>query len=307
MEKIAHVYGGGSIKGIWQCGAINNVLNRGIYPDIITGISVGNLNANLLANLVGKQHINNPNKPLNWHEIGVEFKKFWIDNITCPESIAIKKGALKLIWELVRGKFNGFTDTTPLRKLLQKTIELRYLERSGLKISSGCVNVAEGKIIYVDPSIQNYHQYIIASTVIPFMMPVEKIGMQNFIDGGLIDSAPIGQAIKMGATKIIVFANHPEKIGYRDINIHNPLVYADRITEIIVNNTINDDIVEAQLINELLSNNVVCKKTEGKKIIDIKIIRPQTTIELEIDKFNTNDIRENWELGWNEAESTKLF
>ena len=307
MGKLAHVYGGGSIKGIWQMGAINNVLERHYYPDIATGISVGNLNANLLVNRVGLHYTNNPSKQVNWYEVNQYLKDFWFNNITCPNDVAIKKSVLKLAWEFARGKFNGFSDTSPLKKILNETIQTRNLINSGIKLSSGCVNIAEGKIIYVNPTFDNYNQYVIASTVIPFMMPIEKIGMQNFIDGGLIDSAPIGQAIKMGADKIIVFGNHPEKVGYREINIHNPLEYAERIMEIIVNNTLNNDIMEAQLINELIKDKVKCKRTEGKKYIDIKIIRPQTTIDLKLDDFDKSDIAKTWLSGYNEAKNSELW
>jgi len=307
METIAHVYGGGSIKGIWQMGAINNVLSKGIYPAILTGVSVGNLNANLLANKVGEHYNVHPSKRVNWMEVSDYLKQFWMDNITCPNDIAYKKGVLKLIWELARGKFNGFSDTTPLRNLINRTIEPRNILNSRLKISSGCVNLDEGKIIYTNPSMANLNQYILASSSIPFMMPVEQIGQLKFIDGGLIDSAPIAQAIKMGATKIIVFANHPEKVGHRAINHNNPIEYADRLMEIIVNNTLNNDLMEAQLINELLTDGVRCERTKNKKLIDIRVIRPKTNIDLKIDNFTKGEMIDIWQMGWDEAESSSLM
>jgi predicted acylesterase/phospholipase RssA len=306
MDIIAHIYGGGSIKGIWQMGAINNVIGRGVYPDILTGISVGNLNANLLANKVGEHYIKHPNKSVDWDEVNNYLKDFWFNNITCPDDIAYKKSAIKLVWELLRGNFNGFSDTTPLRKLINETIDSRNVLNSKLKVSSGCVNIEEGKIIYTNPQMANYNKYVLASSSIPFMMPVEEIGQLKFIDGGLVDSAPIGQAIKMGATKLIVFANHPEKVGHRTINHNNPLVYADRLMEIIVNNTLNNDIMEAQLINELLKDGVKCKRTENKKVIDIKVIRPKTRIDLKIDKFTKEDIKNTWQMGWDIAEGIKM-
>jgi len=287
MEKIAFALGGGSIKGIHQMGAINNCLERGFHPDLLTGISVGTMNANLLVNKVGQHYTNHPNKPVNWQEVSDYLKEFWLQNITCPEDIAKKKGILKILWEVVRGKFNSFSDTAPLRKLIEKTIEVRYLKQSGLKLSCGCVNLEEGKILYTNTDMQNYLQYILASTVIPFMMPVEEIGSLKFVDGGLVDSAPVGQAIKMGATKVIVIANHPERVGHRAINHNNPMEYADRLMEIIVNNTLNNDLMEAQLINEMLKKDIKCSRTEGKKIVDIHVIRPQNTLDLKIDNFTS--------------------
>ena len=293
-KKVAFVLGGGSIYGIWQMGAINNIIGRGIYPDILTGISVG------------KHYNNYPNKEVDWNEVNIYLKNFWFENITCPDDIAYKKSAIKLLWELLRGKFNGFSDTKPLRKLINENIQTRNVMRSRIKISSGCVNIEEGKILYTEPSMSNYNQFVLASSSIPFMMPIEQIGQLKYTDGGLIDSAPIGQAIKMGATEIIVFANHPEKVGHRAINHNNPLAFADRLMEIIVNNTLNNDIMEAQLINELLSDGVKCERTKNKKVIDIKVIRPKTRIDLKIDKFTKEDIKYTWQMGWNESECLKF-
>ena len=182
MEKIAYVLGGGSIKGAWQMGAINNVLESGMYPEIITGISVGNLNGHLLANKVGEHYTNNPSKIVKWQEVNDYLKDFWFTKITCPDDLAYKKNGLKLLWDIIRGKFNGFSDTTPLRKLINETIQLRYLERSKISISSGCVNIEEGKIVYTNLGMGNYNQYILASAAIPFMMPVEEIGKILNID-----------------------------------------------------------------------------------------------------------------------------
>jgi len=306
MKKTAYVLGGGSIYGIWQMGAINNIISRGKFPEILTGISVGNLNANLIANKVGEHYNNYPNKEVDWNEVNIYLKNFWFENITCPDDIAYKKSVIKLLWELLRGKFNGFSDTKPLRNLINKNIQVRNIMRSRIKISSGCVNIEEGKILYTEPSMSNYNQFVLASSSIPFMMPIEQIGQLKYTDGGLIDSAPIGQAIKMGATEIIVFANHPEKVGHRAINHNNPLAFADRLMEIIVSNTLNNDIMEAQLINELLRDGVKCKRTENKEVIDIKVIRPKTRIDLKIDKFTKQDIKSTWQMGWNESECLKF-
>lgn len=306
MNKTAHVYGGGSIKGAWQIGAINNVLSRGIYPEIITGISVGNLNANLLATRVGNYKQQYPNSDINWSVIIDYLKDFWFTNITSPKSIICKKSYLRLAIELFSGTFNGVTSTAPLRQLVNKNINSFRIHDSGIKVAIGCTDLIDGKLKYIRPSNINYKKYMLASSSIPFLMPLEKINSTYLTDGGLIDSAPIGRAIKMGAKKVIVFANHPEEVGVKDVNINNPIVFAERIMDIVVNNTLNNDIEQALLINELLSKNISCKKTEGKKYIDIKIIRPQSVIDVDINKFNSKDISEMYDNGWKEAEKIKL-
>ena len=88
MEKIAFVLGGGSIKGAWQIGAVNNVLDRGVYPDIVTGISVGNLNGNLLVSRVGEHYTNNPITSVDWSDVSDYLKTQKgrkTERITIPE------------------------------------------------------------------------------------------------------------------------------------------------------------------------------------------------------------------------------
>ena len=97
MGKVAYVLGGGSINGAWQIGAVNNVLESGIYPEIITGISVGNLNGNLLASQVGEYYINHPISEIDWNEISKSLKDFWFTNITCPNDLAHKKKRIKVV------------------------------------------------------------------------------------------------------------------------------------------------------------------------------------------------------------------
>jgi NTE family protein len=51
----ALVLGGGSMKGAFQVGVIQAVLENGFQPEMIYGISVGALNATFLANEAGRQ------------------------------------------------------------------------------------------------------------------------------------------------------------------------------------------------------------------------------------------------------------
>jgi len=76
--------------------------------------------------------------------------------------------------------------------------------------------------------------------------------------------------------------------------------------DVIVNNTLNNDITEAQLINELLKDKVKCNRTNGKEVIEIIVIRPSKNIDLKLDDFNTSDIKKLYNDGWNEADSLKL-
>jgi len=206
----ALVLGGGSIKGGWQIGAIKAVFEHGYIPNIISGISVGTMNGTWIANRVGELNTEN----IDWaKEVGDHLIDFWIKNITNPNSIAIKRKTIPLLWNILRGKFKGASDTTPLRNIIYDTITVDNIINSEIDLYVGTVNVSDGKLIYARPYFSNFLEYVLASSAIPFMMPVSHIGNQPYLDGGLRDSAPLKIAIDAGATEIICIACHPEEMS----------------------------------------------------------------------------------------------
>lgn len=297
----AMIYAGGSIKGAWQIGANKACFEYGFYPDIIGGISVGSLNGTWITNEIGKYRKENPSLDPDWMEIANNLIDFWTENITKPNDIAIKRNNISLIWSIIRGKFNGASDTKPLRKLMEKAITSDYLLSSGVDLQVGAVNMADGKIFYAKPEYPDFLDYVLASSAIPFMMPVSMIGNQPFLDGGLRDSAPLTVAIKSGADEIICLANHPEDTAAAEINTGNIMELADRTMEIIVNNALNDDIKEVQLYNGLINSGYGGKEVQGKRPIKLIVIRPDVPINTKISDFDSSDIQSMINSGYHTA------
>ncbi len=78
--------------------------------------------------------------------------------------------------------------------------------------------------------------------------------------------------------------------------------------EIIVNETVNNDIAKMQDINCQVpkSYNVIKKGVyKGKRRIKFKIIRPQKELSVKVDKFNKADIKRMIALGKLTAEQTE--
>ena len=288
----ALILGGGSIKGGWQVGAIKACLEYGFMPNIIGGISVGSLNGTWIANEVGKQKVENSADIVKWDKVAEGLVDFWLNNIKKPEDIAIKRKIIPLLWSILRKKFNGVSNTKPLQKLIYGTVKQDFLTSSGIDLYVGAVNVAGGEITYARPELLYFLEYVLASSAIPFMMPVSKIGKQPYLDGGLRDSAPLGVAIHKGAEEIICIGCHPERTGSAEINTGNAIELAERIMEIISNNNLNNDIKKAQLYNNLLASGYSGKEVHGKKLIKLTIIRPDGPIGVKINSFCTDDIKE---------------
>lgn len=277
MKKTAFVLGGGSIKGAYQIGQLYALINKGIYPDIITGISVGSLNGLLYAYMLGVNA--NPKYAIE------DCVKFWQHNVKQPSDIIHKKSWFRILREILTNKFTGMLKTSKLEQLIASRIDLRMVDSAKVDIQVGAVNMNSGKIEYVNKSNRWIKDYTLASTRIPIMMPTSNINGSEYYDGGLIDNAAIGKAIDAGATEIYVLTTHPENVetGFDDTG--NILSNVNRIMDIVVNNTLNNDIVEAKLINALVERGV-----KDKVKVNLHIYRPDKPIGINIEDFTEQDI-----------------
>lgn len=307
METKALVLSGGSIKGAFQAGAVKAVIEKGFYPKILYGISVGSLNSTFINHEAGKQDL--PYEQLDWINIKDNLIKFWKENVKQPSDLVNKRGYLKLIIDVLFGKFNGLTDTAPLRKMVNRVISLETLRQSKLIHRVGAVNISNGNIVYADPNVEeNFIDYIIASTAIPIVMPASLIGGQAdkpFFDGGLRDVAPLKVAIQNGADSIVAILCQPPQLENEPFNYQNLPKLAERMTDIMVNEIVNNDIDLLNKVNRFLpvdGSRAVAGPYAGKRKIKLCVIRPSKNINVDITKFTEDDITKMIELGYQTAQ-----
>ncbi|MCB9335835.1 MAG: patatin-like phospholipase family protein [Flavobacteriales bacterium] len=295
MKKRALVLSGGSIKGAFQAGAVRQVLREGFQPDIVHGISVGSLNGSFIVNETGKR-LNH----FDWKDIGKALVDFWKDNINKPSDLVEKKGFLRLAKELLFNHFNGIISTEPLQALIKRTLSVEHLRKSLVEFTAGAVDMITGKLNYfsqLDPALI---EGIIASTAIPIMMPISQIGSTPFYDGGLRDVAPLKSVIDKGADEIVIILCQSEELSSKNFNTGKLTHLASRIMDIVVNETVNNDIAKMQYINELVPDDEMEIKNgihSGKKKIKYRIIRPSKELIVKIDQFKKQDIEKMIALG----------
>jgi NTE family protein len=302
MKKRALILSGGSIKGAFQAGAIQQVLKEGFKPDIIHGISVGSLNGSFLVNETGKRNNN-----YDWEAIGNTLVEFWLKNINQSSDLVKKKGFFKLAKELLLNRFNGIISNEPLQKLVHQILSIENLRKSNIDFTAGAVDMITGKLKSFNQSNPSLIDGVIASTAIPIMMPISHIGGIPYYDGGLRDVAPLKSVIEKGAEEIVIILCQSEELTEKNFNTGKLMHLVSRIMDIVVNETVNNDIARMQDINCQVPKNLDIIKRgihTGKKRIKFKIIRPQKELAVKIDKFNTEDIERMIELGKTTAEET---
>jgi NTE family protein len=206
MKKKALGLSGGSIKGAFQAGAIQQVLNEGFQPDIIHGISVGSLNGSFLVNETGKKNNN-----YDWKTIGNTLVEFWKNKINKPSDLMKKKGFFQLAKELLFNRFNGIISNDPLKKLVHQILSLENLRKSKVNFTAGAVDMITGNLKHFNQSNPSLIDGVIASTTIPIMMPISNIGGLPYYDGGLRDVAPLKSVIEKGAEEIVIILCQSEQ------------------------------------------------------------------------------------------------
>lgn len=277
------VLGGGSLKGAFQCGAIQAILESGFEPEAIYGISVGSLNATFLVHEANRQYA--ANGTIDWPKVGRVLLEFWIRNITKPADVAVIRSRFLTGYNTLFSRFDGFLDNTPLRDLIRKHIDVDVLKQGPIKLKIGAVNVIEGDMVYAAPATDYFLDYVFASSSLPFLMPAVAIGGDHrkaFLDGGLREVAPLREALDDGATELMCVACHAKRIFNESFNYRNLLNLMERVKDITVNQIVNNDIAWAERFMER-------EKLRGHPF-SLTVIRPTEPLSLNLQKFTTDDI-----------------
>jgi len=310
----ALVLSGGSIKGAFQGGAIRWILEQGFRPDLIYGISVGALNGAFLAERTGRRV--REGRPLDWSEIGEELEDLWIRKVTGPKCLIRQRGKIGLIASIAFNRFNGMTDTEPLRRMIHRELDPLNLAKSAVSFEAGAVNMFNGEIIYARHDQSDIRDYVYASTAIPIAMPLVEIFVGGeripFYDGGVRDIAPLGRALQRAReagetlSEIVVIVCQPDRITGGTFKRGKILSLSERLMDIVSSEIVENDLSFIRRMNRMLE---VEKRDEVRidgriyrRIVPV-LIRPDEEIALGIDKFDTRDIRRMFELGRKKAQA----
>jgi len=292
MSKKALVLSGGSIKGAFQAGAVEQILATGFVADAIYGISVGSLNGGFLTDRAGRQ--TNSGQATDWPQIGRDLTSFWTTRITDPEAIAERKGLFTLAWQLWRKTFNGLSDTSGLHRLVRELLDPHHLRTSPVRFGAGSINMVDGRLIQATNDIDDILEYIIASAAIPVVMPFSRVNRQVLVDGGVRDVAPLKFAIDFDATEIWCVICQAERLEAIDIEWNDLMPFTGRLMEIVTNELVNTDLEYARLVNAHTPADG-SPATEGpfigKRRLNIKVVRPARQIDIQLDSFTPADIQ----------------
>lgn len=185
-HPIAFVLGGGGVRGAVEIGMLQALLERGIRPDLVVGTSIGAINGALVAS--------DPTPA-----VIARLEDAWMS----PEANAVYGDSIAAqLTRLVKTKTH-LNSPAPLRRLLERALgaTTRFEDLPvRLRVVAASIERAAEQVFDAGPLIPA----ILASASVPGLLPPTRIGDEHYIDGGIVNSIPIEQALAAGARTVFV-------------------------------------------------------------------------------------------------------
>jgi hypothetical protein len=183
----ALVLSGGGAWGGWQVGACQHlVLERDLWFDVISGVSVGAINGATLA---------------HGHDRGGLKKHFhrlrdWWFNVRGNEAVYRRRPHAALGMAL--GRWDSLYDVTPLREeVLGREIHPEQIAASPVRLRVGYVDLRTRRYRMATNDHPRLREALLASASIPLLFPLARFSDNDEVgvDGGLHHAAPLDDAL----------------------------------------------------------------------------------------------------------------
>lgn len=161
------------------------LLENDIVPDLICGTSIGAMNGAAIAGAPTIESVD-------------VLERVWT---TIDKNEVFSGSVLSGAATLVRTRVS-VQSSEALRRLIEKMLPAQTFE--DLAVPFQCVAAS------IEQAAEHwFHEgplvdAILASSAVPGILPPVELGGEHFIDGGIVNSIPIGRAVDLGATEIYV-------------------------------------------------------------------------------------------------------
>jgi len=220
-EECILVLQGGGALGAYQAGVFEALAAMNQTPDWVAGISIGAINAALVAG-------NPPERRIE------RLREFWegvssfpyapslpplTHQVTGVRDVLNETNATIAMLFGVAGFFSprvpaapfqppgtpaaiSYYDTAPLRESLERLVDFDLLNSGAVRLSVGAVSVTRGNFCYFDTSEQRLDaRHIMASGALPPGFPPIEIDGEHYWDGGLVSNTPLQYVLDEPGTR----------------------------------------------------------------------------------------------------------
>jgi NTE family protein len=206
---------GGGALGAYQAGVYEAVAEAGYEPDWVSGISIGGINAAIIAGNTPEDRL--PHLRAFWERI-TPFEVHPLPDMgeAAHQTFNRFSAALTALLGLpgfFKPRFPpacmhppgapgalSLYDTSPLHALLQELIDFdRINAKRSMRLSLGAVNVRSGNSVCFDNTRRPIAaEHVMASAALPPAFPPVEIDGECFWDGGLVSNTPLSYVLTEG-------------------------------------------------------------------------------------------------------------
>ena len=218
-DVIALVLQGGGALGAYQAGVYEGLHEAGIRPNWVAGISIGALNAAIIAGSPESQRVDRLRafweticaSPVEWpvNEGLAQGLPFTMDLRSAINIGAAMRALLMGQSGFFKPRFpppflslfsgdasTSFYDTGPLRDTLNQLVDFDRLNSGDIRVSVGAVNVRCGNLVYFDTAERRLRaEHFMASGALPPGFPAVEIDGEYYWDGGMVSNTPLTRVL----------------------------------------------------------------------------------------------------------------
>jgi NTE family protein len=183
----AFVLGGGGVLGAVEVGMLRALLERGITPDLVLGTSVGALNGALVAREPDLAVVERMTDL--WRTANDAGKQVYGDNPIRTVRRAVTTGT-------------HLYSSKPLKDRLEEELGDVLIEDLPVRFQVCAASIeraaehwfTSGRVV----------DAVVASAAVPGLLPPAEVDGEHYLDGGIVNSIPLGRAVALGATRVYV-------------------------------------------------------------------------------------------------------
>jgi NTE family protein len=182
---VGFVFGGGGVLGAVEVGMARALLHAGIRPDLVVGTSIGAFNGAAVAASPDER-------------VADRLTELWVS----PEARTVYGDSLPR----QLGRFARRThlhSPAPLRRLLTRELGADTTF-DDLPVPFQCCAAS------IERAAEHWFakgplvEAVLASSAVPGLLPPVHLEDEHFIDGGIVNSVPVGRAVTLGAKTVFV-------------------------------------------------------------------------------------------------------
>ena len=220
-DEVALVLQGGGALGSYQAGVIEGLIESEIEIDWVAGISIGAVNAAIVAGNPPERRIER--LAIFWDRVTGALPSFPIFPNDQLRELIHEWSAGVVLSAGVPGFFEprivppvfalpgtaealSYYDTAPLKKTLDELVDWDLVNDGPVRLSVGAVDVESGNFRYFD----NRHEkldarHVMASGALPPGLPPVEIDGRLWWDGGLVSNTPLTHVLDNQTAEMLVF------------------------------------------------------------------------------------------------------